>query len=216
MRALYEQGDGMMDPKSWVEIVLMPLVVALVGIIGTITITNQQAENAALLRKTELEKTQEIADADRQIKILEIFSEKITSSDEKDRILAIRLLTALDGSLATKLATAVSESADKNSDIRRVAKEVSKQSELIGNSFPVVFSTKNYDVAVEFANKINDNSNTSKPEIYMSDNGYFAVTLGGYLSYSEAQKRSTLAVKMNLSKDAYIRTSTNWGENLLQ
>ena len=52
----------MSEPKKWVEVALMPLVIAVVGIMGTYLITNEQRE-AAEIR----------ADADRQIKILDIF-----------------------------------------------------------------------------------------------------------------------------------------------
>ncbi|CAN2049565.1 hypothetical protein GMMP13_810063 [Candidatus Magnetomoraceae bacterium gMMP-13] len=96
----------MSERKNWVEIVLMPIVVAVVGVVGTLLITQQQNKTAALMRKTELEKTQEIAAADRQIKILELFADKILDPDQNQRLLALRLLTAVDGDLAKNLATA--------------------------------------------------------------------------------------------------------------
>jgi hypothetical protein len=202
--------------KTWTEIILMPIVIAAVGIYGTWLVTEQQADNASLARKTELEKTQEIADADRQIKILEIFSEKITSKSEEDRILALKLLTALDGALAEKLAVAVSESSSSDSVVKTAAKSIIEKSKLSGNSFPVILSTKDYKVALNTAVKIEEQDLPFKPEIYLAENGYFGVTLGGKLSLAEARKRTNFAIKNKIANDAYVRSSMSWGENLFQ
>ena len=103
----------MADKKSWIEIFLMPLVIAGVGILGTYLITQQQADNA-----------DNKADSDRQVKILEIFAEKITNEDEKQRLLAIKLLRVLDDDLAEKLASAVAEAEPEESKIKEVAIKV--------------------------------------------------------------------------------------------
>jgi hypothetical protein len=103
----------MADPKNWIEIVLMPLAVAGVGIVGTYFITQQQETNA-----------QAHADSDRELKVLEIFAQKVTSKDEKERLLALRLLTAVDGRLAAKLASAVAEGEPEKSPVRQVAAKV--------------------------------------------------------------------------------------------
>jgi len=78
----------MANPKNRVEIILMPLVVACVGILGTLFITQQQERNS--LAK---------ADSDRQVKILEIFAEKVKSPDEGQRLLSLKLLRAVDDGL---------------------------------------------------------------------------------------------------------------------
>jgi hypothetical protein len=114
--------------KSWIEVFLMPVVVAAVGILGTYFITEQQGRDANVK-----------ADADRQIKILEIFSEKITSADEAQRILALRLLKAVDGDLAEKLASAVSETEPVESKVRQVANEVAAEADARSNLLPRVY-----------------------------------------------------------------------------
>jgi hypothetical protein len=86
----------MAEKKSWMEIFIMPLVIACVGSLGTYFITQQQEANAIAK-----------ADSDRQVKIIEIFAEKMTSDDTNQRLLAINLLRALDPELAEKLASAV-------------------------------------------------------------------------------------------------------------
>lgn len=114
--------------KTWTEVFLMPLVVAVVGILGTYFITDQQGKDANTK-----------ADADRQIKILEIFAEKITNSDEAQRILALRLLKAIDGDLAAKLATAVSEAEPKQSKVRQVANEVAEEADARSKLLPRIY-----------------------------------------------------------------------------
>jgi hypothetical protein len=106
----------MADSKSWVEIILMPLVVASVGILGTHFLAQQQERNA-----------QAKADSDRQVKILEIFAEKVTSADEGQRLLALKLLRAVDDGLAAKLASAVAEAAPEQSQVREVATAVATE-----------------------------------------------------------------------------------------
>ncbi len=118
----------MAERKSWIEIILMPLVVALVGIVGTHLITVQQEKNA-----------REKAAADRQIKILEIFSQKITSKDQAERILALRLLTAVDGDLAAKLALAVSQTEPQKSEVRKVASSVAEEATARAGLLPRVY-----------------------------------------------------------------------------
>lgn len=102
----------MADKKSWIEIGLMPFMVAVVGVVGTLIVTHQQESNAEVK-----------ADADRQIKVLEIFADKISSPKEQERKLALRMLEAVDGELAAKLAAAVAET-DTNDAVRGVAQDV--------------------------------------------------------------------------------------------
>lgn len=117
----------MNNKKSVIEMVLMPLVVALVGIGGTYFITTQQERNAKTSKDAQLESAREMADADRQVKILEIFAEKVASKDQQERILALRLLDALDPALAEKLATAVKQGEPEQSEVRKVADQVAEE-----------------------------------------------------------------------------------------
>lgn len=129
----------MVERKSIAEIILMPLVVALVGIAGTFLITQQQEQNARTMSGAQMESTREMAKADRQIKILEIFSEKIASDDPKQRILALRLLRAVDGELAEKLAVAVSETATEQPEVRKVANQEAEEAAARAGSLPRIY-----------------------------------------------------------------------------
>jgi hypothetical protein len=114
--------------KNPIEVVLMPLVVALVGIVGTHLITQQQERNA--LAK---------AAADRQVQLLEIFAAKVTSKDNAERVLALRLLRAVDGDLAAKLASAVAAGEPETSAVRRVAEEVADEALARARLLPRVY-----------------------------------------------------------------------------
>jgi hypothetical protein len=117
----------MNNKKSLIEMVLMPLVIAVVGIGGTYFITAQQEKNAKTSKDAQLESTRELAEADRQVKILEIFAEKVASQDQQERILALRLLDALEPTLAEKLASAVVAAEPQESEVRKVADEVAQE-----------------------------------------------------------------------------------------
>ncbi len=105
----------------------MPLVVALVGIGGTVLITQQQGYYARLQAHAEMEAARERAEADRQIKILEIFSEKFSSENEAERALGVRLLSTIDSGFAERVALAVEAGEEENSNLKRVAVDVARE-----------------------------------------------------------------------------------------
>jgi hypothetical protein len=118
----------MAEPKNWAEIFLMPIVIALVGVAGTYFITQHQESSARITGQAQLQSAKEQAAAERQIKVLDIFAEKVTSSDENQRILALRMLNAVEPELAAKLALAVSQAEDPRSAVKRVAQQVATES----------------------------------------------------------------------------------------
>lgn len=127
----------MADKKNILEIALIPLVIAGVGFY----ISYQQQKNAEIM-----------ASADRQVKILEIFSEQIiNSTKESERIFAINILAALDDELAAKLAQAVSKNENEPPGVRRAADQIVQETEARASSLPVVFlhilSEDNHTVA---------------------------------------------------------------------
>jgi hypothetical protein len=127
------------EGKTWIEIILMPLVVALVGILGTLWITKEQEASAHTASMAQIESAKEAADADRQIKMLEIFSEKIASKEQDQRILALRILGAVEPELAEKLATAVADSEPVGSRVKETAQQVAGEaSALIGTNKPTL------------------------------------------------------------------------------
>jgi hypothetical protein len=130
----------MADKKSALEVALMPLVIAVVGFIGTSLITNQQEKNSIRLAEAQIESAQELAEADRQIKILQIFADNITNqNDESERLFALRLLEAIDGELAAKLANAVRAGAPEGSPTKQVAQEVADEASARAQLTPRVY-----------------------------------------------------------------------------
>lgn len=85
-----------------------------------------------------------------------------------------------------------------------------------GTVFPVVGSFLELGEAIAFAKTIEDRKISYKPEVYLSENNYYGVTLGGYLSLEEAIKRSEYARTKRIAKDAYTYSSINWGDNLFK
>ncbi len=118
----------MAEKKNWIEIFIMPLVVAGVGILGTYFITHQQETNSIAK-----------AASDRQVKILEIFAEKITNKDKNQRLLAIKLLRALDEELAGKIASAVAEVEPERSDIKIAAIKIADEAKAIIEHKPRIY-----------------------------------------------------------------------------
>ncbi len=131
--------------KSWIEIFIMPLVVAAVGSLGTYFITHQQEANAVAK-----------ANSDRQVKILEIFAEKITHDDAGQRLLAIKMLRALDPDLAEKLALAVAETEPENSVTREVATNIGFEAKAITQLQPRVYIHVNGSSERDIAKKLEE------------------------------------------------------------
>jgi len=91
------------EKKRWIDVILMPLVVAMVGIFGTVLITSQQQKSADTRAAAAQQSAEIRASADRQLKLLEIFSQKVASPNHGERVVAIRLIKAVDRELAAKL-----------------------------------------------------------------------------------------------------------------
>ena len=93
----------MAERKSLLEVVLMPLVLTVVGTVGTYLITEQRQQAAEVQARLDRERADIAALASRQLKILEIFADKIVSEDPAEQTLAIYSTLALDHDLAAKL-----------------------------------------------------------------------------------------------------------------
>jgi len=81
--------------------------------------------------------------------------------------------------------------------------------------FVVVGSHEKMDDAIKQANELSRKNIPFDIHIYKSDNGIYAVCLGGYLTNEEAHHRRNYA-KDNIKPDAYIRVSILWGNNLYE
>jgi hypothetical protein len=95
------------EKKSILEIVLMPIVISLIGILATVTITVVQLNSAEKKAASTLASAEKMALAEQQLKILDIVKDKLLSKSEEDRKFAVNLLSLLSPDLAVKLASFV-------------------------------------------------------------------------------------------------------------
>lgn len=106
------------DSKSILELVLMPLAIAIVGIAGSMIIASAQIQSNADLNKQNLEAAKQRAIAERELKIIEIVLQGINDPDAKKRQVALKLLDLVEGNLAVSLAKFVKDKEPLNSQIR--------------------------------------------------------------------------------------------------
>jgi hypothetical protein len=212
-------------PKSTLEALVLPIVIAVVGVSSTYMITRTQIQSANRLATATLQSEERRAvagrdseerraTADQQIKILEMFSDQIKSKEASQRKMALQILTALEPEMAEKLAQAVAAT-DPDPEIKRAAVSVVRAVTPQGNSFVVIGSFHSLDEAKAALSVLQKRlgSFPFSPEVYLTDRQIYALTLGGYLSLSEANRRLTTA--KDIAKDAYVKSSNLLGENLL-
>ena len=184
------------------------------GIFGTHQVTSLQSRSTEVLSQAQLQSEEKRTRSEQQLKILEIFSQRIISQDVRDRQVAIRILQALDGELATKLASAIAANEAEAPEVRTLARDVVTAQASKGYSFPVVASVTTLSEALSRAAALTGKTGEYSADVYSAENGYYAVTLGGYLTTEEAIQRRDFARKNGIAADAYVRTSRLWSERL--
>jgi hypothetical protein len=112
------------DRKRWAEIVVMPLAIALVGGMATFLITSYQTSSAERLAQATLESAAARARLEQQLKVLEIFAQRITSKDPREKEIAVRLLKVLDAELGEKIASVVASTTAEEPEVRQVARSL--------------------------------------------------------------------------------------------
>ena len=123
--------------KSILEIVLMPLVIAAVGAIGTMYITQAQLNSTERIAVMQRAQAMEQSDSSRQLKLIEIFGDKITSSNIEDKKLAIGLLRLIDPTLGENLTKLVLEEQKAAPEIREFARdELQRRIQLSADASP--------------------------------------------------------------------------------
>ena len=214
-------GNRMAERRTVIELVLMPLTLTVVGIAGTFFVTRQQERSSIAIGQAQLESAERQAIANRQIKMLEIFAAKITSANESERIIALRLLRAVLNGLAIRLAEAVSETESPGSPVKVVAESVASEAAqsvatetttTSGDYFAVIASFRGKRDALDYAQGLLQKPVQYEPAVYKDEAGRYAVSLGGHLSYQEAVRRVSYA-KKQVADDAFVKKSRSWGES---
>ena len=80
-----------METKKWLEIVLMPLVIIIVGAVSTHFITKMQIKSAEEISNAQMLSAEEKTKSDREIKLLEIYNKHILSSNANEQQLALNV-----------------------------------------------------------------------------------------------------------------------------
>jgi hypothetical protein len=120
---------------KFLEVALMPLVVALVGGLATFAITYYQTKNSAAVATAQMLSAERLASAqqaaaeksaqsDRELKALELFSHMIVSESSREREMAVRMLSAVNGDLATRLAKLIQGDEKETPSVRDEAKRL--------------------------------------------------------------------------------------------
>lgn len=148
-------------PKSILEIVLMPLVIAVVGIMGTWFVTDaqnkmtkqltaEQSWREERMAERQLNQAKEESNANRQLKLLEIFGDKINSPNIADQKFALDLLKLVDPDLAQSLTKLVEQGKSTPVEIREFARaELARRIQLsaVANP-PTVASSEKTSISV--------------------------------------------------------------------
>ncbi len=111
-----------------------------------------------------------------------------------------------------------SKLAQQNLEKVNEQKEIQTQAVQTDNVFyfSVIGSFHKLEDARQFAEKLKNADHLYSPEIYLAENDYYSVTLGGYLSYKDAVNRVVYAKSKGIAKDAYVWKTNSWGVNLFE
>jgi hypothetical protein len=216
MKKDYDANSREQIVKGWAEIFLTPLVLAVVGGLGTFFITTYQIKSAEKIASAQLSSSVSQSQSEQQVKLLEIFVSKFTSGNPKERLASLKLLRLANPEFAEKMASTIAGDESEEPNIRQQAQQVSEQVRA-SNYFAIVATFAQKDNAFKYAQDLRQRGLTYKPEIYLRrDNNLYIVTLGGYLQYDEAKQRVDYAKAVNIASDSYVRFGDDWGQNLSQ
>lgn len=143
------------------EILFAPLVIALVGILGTFFINSKLDDSAAKRAENDQKIAADRAISDRQIKMLEIFGEKISGKDDRQRMLALNLLKTVDLELAANVASAVRDSEQEPSAVKKLASQVAQDSNARARDLPRIYMHIRKEENQSAAKSIGDDLRTS-------------------------------------------------------
>jgi hypothetical protein len=104
-----------------IEKLLIPITIAVVGGYGSYIISHAQIKSAEKIADAQISCQEKNTKSDQQIKVLDIFFEKITVGTSEDRRYAIKILSFVTPDLAKKLSEAVINEMSQNPEIRKVA-----------------------------------------------------------------------------------------------
>jgi heme exporter protein D len=230
------------QPTSWIAVATTLL--ALAG--GAVQFSRSEREyQLADIKRERANLDAEKADRTRmqyQGQIAQV-QDQIKQAQETLRELEIRRAKVLEDFSATVVRTRNSGTHEARSDLEKAQESLSalktanvelrKQTEeTVGNlqalgeaigsqtpslpAFAVIASFQTLGHATVFAKELAEKDSAYPLEVYLREPKSYAVTLGGYLSYDEANKRILYARANGLAADAYVRLAKDWGKPVLK
>jgi len=226
-------------PASWVAIVTA--LIAFTSVAVQSCRSNREYELAEIKRERAELEIQKADDLRKQYRIQIAQAEMSLRDLQKKRVKALNELGLLQVQIE-KLRTQVPTTPEAKATFTKAlelwrtvklsnAELVNQTEEAVGNlqalgdaldetapsslpAFAVVASFTKRVQAEKFAKDVYSIDKTYSIEVYQREPHRFAVTLGGYLPYSEANKRVAHA-KANGLNDAYVRFAKNWGRPVI-
>jgi len=229
------------------------LVICLVGTFSTHFITQQNIKSTEKINAANIEiaerrnqanlqaaekqaeanrqAARKLAEAERELKILDIFSDKISSQNDKERETAVRILEAVSQDLAYKISNAILQVEEESNTVKLAAEELKQETleSLKSNNLPTLLSklTEGDYVVVVASVKTKLEAEQKVQEImaqypilyqpktkyealwgkgkYESVNGLWAVYVGGtYSSRSAYALRDYLVEELGFPSDSYL------------
>ena len=104
-----------------IEKLLIPITIAVVGVYGSYIISHSQIKSAEKIAEAQIFCQEKNTKSDQQIKVLDIFFEKITVGTPEDRRYAIKILSFVTPDLAKELLEAVIDGMSDNPETQKVA-----------------------------------------------------------------------------------------------
>lgn len=198
--------------KTWVEIVAIPIAIAVTGLISASLVTRAQiansesissasVTNAAQIARANLEAAERTATSQKQLKALELHVKYIADPDPRIRELGVKMLSAIEPDLANRLRELIIAS-ENNPAVKASAEQIE-----IAGWFAIIASSQNIEEAKKFAHELNERKIPYNAQVFTftddTGNIFYAITLDGYLSQSEAKIRVAYARKNGIARDAF-------------
>ncbi|QUI68492.1 hypothetical protein [Pseudoalteromonas sp. M8] len=115
-----------MSQKTYIEILITPIVIAVIGIIGTNVISNTQVQNTKEIAEAQIRLQIREAENNKKLKTLEIFGKQIISKNPEERKLALGLISILDQDLADEMLSYLAKY-DPDKMVKEEAKNLQKK-----------------------------------------------------------------------------------------
>lgn len=200
---------------KWLEKLLLPFVIVLVGTFGSIIISRSQIKSATIISASQIKSAENIADAqilsqdinvksEHEIKVLDIFFSKITQGTPKEQLYALSLMFTITPELAQRLYEAVANNESQASEIYDVAKNrLEQMDEIKEEQYYQSLSDSSRKEQVDYFKEVADKQFESGEFEEALDNYYEVLKISPEDEYANRKIKETqvqIKTKPNLKK----------------